>query len=196
MRSFLLVALVAVAATAYPVTASSIEIVGLPTTPVQANGTAASLPFQVEVAVDPNTCAGGTSQAFTIALQARLDNATGPGTKAQVTPSSQSIEVGPTDTLQASKTYSFEAMLIVEANDIVDPLNTTVTVTATPSDVQCRIPAPALTLEAATAQAIVLFEPRSGGGDVPPTEEPVPGFGLPLAALALVGLAVLLRRRA
>jgi hypothetical protein len=174
---------------------ASVKIVGFPTQVQQSNNTQAVITFQVVATANAQTCTGGGSMTANLEVST-AGNATLNAPK--LNPASFPFTIGQTETLQGSKDYTGTATLVLSTvRPVTSPSNTTVTVTATLTG-SCTLPgSPDLGSPAPFAvSGKVHFMPSgttvtmAGGGS-----DQVPGFELPLLALALVVAALSFRRR-
>lgn len=188
---FLLVGLLAAAPAAAqnPVDGSaSLTLSGVPER-VVANGTQHSQEIGVTLQVGQGTCVGG-SQDITVTVAAEAQGAT-----VEVQPRTFSVAIGSTDTAQSGATFERKATVIVNGGVVTSETEVPVNVTATTSDITCSV-AVFGSVPAATASGsyVAEFYPIAGIQTTTNTDEPVPGFELPLL-LAAVGALLVLRRR-
>lgn len=198
VATIFLLGLLALALTppAHAAAGDSISITGLPSAPFESNGTQESIPFNVEVTVGQGNCPGGSAQPFTVNLAAKIEGASGPGIKAEVNPSSFQVTIDATDTVRDSETYGpFPATLILTAEGLTQEVALRANVTASASTVNCTVAVQPAGFEPTTASTTVEFKPASGTNTSQSTEQPVPGFELPVLAVALVALALIVSRR-
>jgi len=167
-----------------------LAITGLPGD-VSANGTAATLPFQVVVTLGQNSCA--TSQGtIAISLTAALNGTAGTAT-AQINPRTASIQMGATDTLTGSHTYTQDFTLTVTSNGQASSVPVQVKATATPPS--CPVPTTQAQFSDTSSNVQVRFTPLSNGTSDGGNEQPVPGVGLPALVLVVGAVALVLRRK-
>lgn len=170
----------------------------MPKEAVQSNGTATG-PINVNVAVnvDMGNCASGTSQAFTVTLDAKVDNVTGPGVSAEINPKTLKFDIPPGGSVSSAWKASQDATLVVKADGLQSPMDAKAVVTATASAVSCNVPLQQATFtEAAKGETAVKFKATGvANTNTGPVDEPVPGLEMPLLALAIVVVALVLRRK-
>jgi hypothetical protein len=171
-----------------PAAGGSLAISGLPGT-LTSNQTQAVVPFTVQVNLNQGTCVGGSGQ-FQVSLSAAK---TAGNASVEVQPATLTFQVPQTQTLAGAYSSSGGAVLVVKPGLVRENVTVPVTVTAS-ATVTCSVPAAGMGTTLTTQGASTLhFVPVSAEVANGPTQ-PMPGLGVP-ALLAVVGLALLLRRR-
>ncbi|HUR62952.1 MAG TPA: hypothetical protein VM241_00565 [Candidatus Thermoplasmatota archaeon] len=172
-----------------PAAGGALAISGLASS-LTSNQTQAIVPFTVQITLNQGTCVGGSGQ-FQVQLTATK---AGSNATVEVQPATLTFQVPQTQTLGGTYSSSGGAVLVVKPGLVRENVTVPATVKATAS-ISCSLPigmgANGLSAEGTST---LHFVPVSEEVRAGPTE-PVPGLGVP-ALLAVVGLALLLRRKA
>jgi MYXO-CTERM domain-containing protein len=167
-------------------------------TEVTTSNSTVVVPVQVQLQLDSRECAAGTSQDISVTLTAVASGASVAGTAPTVAvePAGVTFQVGAGDTLQGPYTTPPQTVVLtvsLQGNtaDVTFPA----TIEASTQGASCTLPTQEVSAASGNATTQVTFEAQSRATEQAPAEEPVPGLELPLLAAAVLGAALLVRRR-